>query len=93
MRHRPFSIVLLCLAFAAGCSGTSGGGGAPPASTNGAKPDVAATGIVGAAGSSTSGEKAPLAGAAQPQRAPSGPTFKMPSVHFRAPHVSLHAHR
>ena len=89
--HHPFYIALLCLALAAGCSGT-GGGGAPPNSATDAKPDVSATGIAGAAGTSTSGEKAPLAGAAVPVRAPSGPSFKMPSVHFQAPHLSVHLH-
>lgn len=93
MRHRPPYIALLCLALVAGCSGSSGGGGAPPASANGnAKPDVSATGVIGAAGSSTSGQKAPIAGAAAPVHAPSGPAVKMPSMHFKAPHLSVHLH-
>ena len=92
MRHRPFFIALLCLALAAGCSGTSGGGGAAPNTASNARPEVSATGVVGAAGSSTSGEKAPLAGAAQQVHAPSGPSLKMPSVHFQAPHLSVHLH-
>lgn len=90
MRHRPFYIVLICALIAA-CSGTGGGGAPPPAADN-AKPDVSATGIVGAAGSSTSGEKAPLAGAAVQVHAPSGPSFKMPPVHFQAPHISVRLH-
>ena len=91
MRHRLFYIVAIC-AIVAGCSGTSGGGGAPPPAAGNAQPDVAATGIVGAAGSSTSGEKAPLSGAAAPVRVPSGPALKLPPVHFQAPHISVHLH-
>lgn len=90
MRHHLFYIAILC-AVIAGCSGT-GGGGAPPAAADNSKPDVSATGIAGAAGSSTSGEKAPLTGAAAPIHAPSGPAFKLPPVHFQAPHLSVHLH-
>lgn len=90
MRHRLFGIISIC-AIVAGCSGTSGGGGAPPPAA-GSQPQVSATGIVGAAGSSTSGQKAPLSGAAQPVRVPSGPALKLPPVHFQAPHISLHLH-
>ncbi|HYK53031.1 MAG TPA: hypothetical protein VEV38_05830 [Candidatus Eremiobacteraceae bacterium] len=82
---------MIC-AIIAGCSGTGGGGGAPPPAAGNPQPNVAATGIAGAAGTSTSGQKAPLAGAAQPARAPSGPAFKMPSMHFQAPHISVHLH-
>lgn len=91
MRHHLFGIVVIC-AVVAGCSGSSGGGGAPPPAAGNSQPQVSATGIVGAAGSSTSGEKAPLAGAAQPLRVPSGPALKMPPVHFQAPHISVHLH-
>jgi hypothetical protein len=93
MRHRLFYIVVIC-AIIAGCSSTTGGGGgAPPAAAGGnGQPQVSATGIVGAAGSSTSGQKAPLAGAAAPVHAPSGPALKMPSVHFQAPRISVHLH-
>lgn len=91
MRHRIFLIAIISAAVA-GCSGTGGGGGAPPPAADNAKPDVSATGIVGAAGSSTNGEKAPLSGAAAPIHAPSGPAFKMPSMHLQAPHLSLHLH-
>ena len=88
MRHRLFYIVVIC-AILAGCSSSSGGGGAPPAAPGNAQPDVAATGIAGAAGSSTSGQRAPLAGAAH---AVSGPAFHAPQVHFQAPHISVHLH-
>ena len=92
MRHHHLFYIAIACAVIAGCSGTGGGGGAPPPAAGNSQPDVSATGIVGAAGSSTSGEKAPLAGAAAPVRAPSGPAFKMPPVHFQAPQVSVHLH-
>jgi len=91
MRHRLLCIAAFC-AILTGCSSSSGGGSAPPAPPGNSQPDVSATGIVGAAGSSTSGEKAPLSGAAQPVRAPSGPALKLPAVHFQAPHISVHLH-
>lgn len=89
MRYRLFLIAILC-AIVAGCSSSSGGGGAPPPAAGGnGQPDVAATGIAGAAGSSTSGQKAPLAGAAH---AASGPAIHAPQLHFQAPHISVHLH-
>ena len=92
-----YSSIVLAGLFVASCSQGSGNGSAPPPASvgNSAQSQSASQSTIGSGSSANAGTSASAGGGgikgAPPAHLASGTTsFHMPSLHFRAPHLSVH---